>query len=678
MDKKNPRYHIKRQITKLKSKTNKFKIQDKADYVLYGKKAGSDFLITEKHWTPEVISGLQFQAETGKVPVSGGGYGGPFAGEGFDSLWFDMSEIVRPTRDGIHGREYISTQVDLGKKLRKLAFENKKLISELPKTIPIPFPVMFNSLPGQISPKIKLAVAKAAHELGTFCVLTKKDVLENKEFLDYSQNIILKIGSKPDKKDIDFFKRFRIIEITGNIQTNLSFFRDFTDQILVSVRIPASDKLAKKIIKYISADIIHIEFDIYAKDSTKRFLGEVVEEVHEDLIKRSLRNKFSLVVSGGIASAEHVPKSIIYGADAVMIDYSLLAALGCSLWADISYPCPVDEASIDIKKASMRIKNLMSSWRDQLLEILGAMGIREVKRMRGEKGRSISYKKEQKKFMSMFQKSKNLRYDPPENQNTAGDCRWTSDLIRSTIDQAIFRKIPENLNYRTGKSAGGFDRLAFRFEENDFRLKDDVNIDLSIDMNKRDNRKISMDYPIYSGGMSFGSVSLQVMLARAGAAKKLNSFVSTGEGGYPDELIPFKDNVITQVATGLFGVSEETIKRARIVEFKYAQGAKPGLGGHLLAGKVTEPVAKARESMIGKSLFSPFPFHSVYSVEDHKKHIDWIKQINPDALVMVKVSTPHDIDMVAIGSYHAGANIINIDGSYGGTGAAPDISKKNI
>jgi glutamate synthase domain-containing protein 2 len=78
------------------------------------------------------------------------------------------------------------------------------------------------------------------------------------------------------------------------------------------------------------------------------------------------------------------------------------------------------------------------------------------------------------------------------------------------------------------------------------------------------------------------------------------------------------------------------------------------------------------------SLFSPFPFHSVYSVEDHKKHIDWIKAVNAEALVSVKVSTPADIDMVAVGSYYAGAHIIQIDGGYGGTGAAPEIAKKNI
>jgi glutamate synthase domain-containing protein 2 len=168
------------------------------------------------------------------------------------------------------------------------------------------------------------------------------------------------------------------------------------------------------------------------------------------------------------------------------------------------------------------------------------------------------------------------------------------------------------------------------------------------------------------------------MLARAIAAKRLNTFTCTGEGGYPPQLLEFKDYVITQVATGMFGVREDTIQAARIVEFKYAQGAKPGLGGHLLADKVTSEVANMRESVPFTGLYSPFPFHSVYSVEDHRKHVDWIRSINPNCLVSVKVSTPIDVDMVAIGSYYANANILHIDGGYGGTGAAPEIAKKNI
>jgi glutamate synthase domain-containing protein 2 len=261
-----------------------------------------------------------------------------------------------------------------------------------------------------------------------------------------------------------------------------------------------------------------------------------------------------------------------------------------------------------------------------------------------------------------------------------GDFRWTADLIYSTWAQAGSGKPPENgLEWRVGDSGGGFDVLDFKFLEENRWLGANAAIDLSIPLNRKaEDAQIVIPIPFYGAGMSYGSISEQVMLSRAKAARVWKTYTSTGEGGYPASVVEYKDNVITQVATGMFGVREETIQYAPIVEFKYAQGAKPGLGGHLLGDKATSAVAQMRESVPWVSLFSPFPFHSVYSVEDHKKHLDWVRTVNPRALVSVKVSTPTDVDMVAVGSYYAGANIVHIDGSYGGTGAAPEIAKKNI
>jgi glutamate synthase domain-containing protein 2 len=261
-----------------------------------------------------------------------------------------------------------------------------------------------------------------------------------------------------------------------------------------------------------------------------------------------------------------------------------------------------------------------------------------------------------------------------------GDSRWTADLILGTWYQAFHKRPPQNgVEYRTGDSGGGFDQLDFKFLPNESALPPEVEVSLSIPLNCRGfDKQIDIPIPWYGAGMSFGSISEQVMLGRAHAAQRWDTFTSTGEGGYPDSLVPYKGHVITQIATGMFGVREETIQYAPIIEFKYAQGAKPGLGGHLLGDKTTVSVAKMRESVPWVSLFSPFPFHSVYSVEDHRKHIDWIKTIHPEVLVSVKVSTPTDVDMVAVGSYYAGAHILHLDGSYGGTGAAPEIAKKNI
>ena len=142
---------------------------------------------------------------------------------------------------------------------------------------------------------------------------------------------------------------------------------------------------------------------------------------------------------------------------------------------------------------------------------------------------------------------------------------------------------------------------------------------------------------------------------------------------------PYADHVITQVATGLFGVREETIQRARdrrvqVRPGRQARTGRPPAGRQEHAGRRGHARSGGRHSR----LFSPFPFHSVYSVEDHKKHLDWIAHMNPRALLSAKVSTPADVDMVAVGVYYAGAHIVHLDGSYGGTGAAPNIAKKNI
>ena len=264
---------------------------------------------------------------------------------------------------------------------------------------------------------------------------------------------------------------------------------------------------------------------------------------------------------------------------------------------------------------------------------------------------------------------------------TLGDCRWTPDLLVSNWYMAETGHAPgPHLENELGASGGGFDRLRFRFTNSlptDLR-REDISTKLLLNRRNDSRQKIAIDIPWYGGGMSFGSTNIRVLLGKARVAKAFHGFTCTGEGGYPERFVPYADHVITQVATGLFGVREETIQRARIVEFKYAQGAKPGLGGHLLGDKNTPSVAALREAVVGTSLFSPFPFHSVYSVEDHKKHLDWIAHVNPRALLSAKVSTPVDVDMVAVGIYYAGAHIVHLDGSYGGTGAAPNIAKKNI
>jgi glutamate synthase domain-containing protein 2 len=672
------RFSIIRHPSPLPNNPTKLKFHEKAGYVHPGQLGMAEYKEVDSYWTSQIISQIHYMADTGKIPVSGGGYGGKFAGTGFDGIWFDMSEIVRPTRDGIHGRETISTQINLGKKPIHLKFNGKSLKTPKMNLIKLPFPMIFTPIPYQEDNlELNLAVLKAAQHSGTIAII--QDTVFREEYLPFVSNIGIRLDRDPSDLVQENIEKFALIEIT-NIDL-LNNARELTSTTPVSLFIKPGIDVEKDSLAAVEKgiDIVHLGFDMVG-NSNAGLIPEVLRKVHLTMVDKELRNTISIISSGGIAAPEHIPKSMICGADCVGLDLALQVALGCGLWSDMSFPCPVEHDKIDVKFGAQRIVNLVGTWRDQVLEVMGAMGMREARRIRGEVGRAIWYVERQKQFASLFEKSSKSSYIEPSSELSIGDVRWPRWMLNATFEQARTGKIPKEGEYKIGKSGGGFDRLKFKFEEEDFELPDNPSVDLSLKLNRRNDgrpeRVIPM--PVFSGGMSFGSISVNVMQGRAMAAQELNSFMSTGEGGYPEEIIPFKDHVITQVATGLFGVSEASIQRAPIVEFKYAQGAKPGLGGHLLAGKVTEVVAKARESVVGSSLFSPFPFHSVYSVEDHKKHLDWISQINPEALIDVKVSTPSDVDMVAVGSYYAGAHIVNLDGSYGGTGAAPEISKKNI
>ncbi|MCD6474629.1 MAG: alpha-hydroxy-acid oxidizing protein [Anaerolineaceae bacterium] len=676
-----------------------FRMDEHDDYVKYGHMAFSQGRYGgDPHWTPQVITQTWFQAETGKIPISGAGYGGGFTGGGFDSIWLDMSEIVRPTRDGIHGREYISTVVDLGARLTRLQFnEEGGLIGEIPHQHTLPVPVIFDVQPIPIPGRVfHLARAKAASELGIFTIV-RFDMLED-DLIEYRSSVIPLLTVEA-QLDSEWAKEAPMVSLQAADEASaLDFFRAAKDALpgqTLIVRIPlnpASQDCVDSLVRA-GCSIIHLVANNQAHEfDGDRFLTDALHEIHDHLVEERFRDHLSIIVSGGIAAAEHLPKSMICGADGVAIDFVMMVALGCALWADVRHNCRVEAGKFEADWGAQRLINLVSTWRDQLLEAMGAMGIREVRRMRGELGRAMFYKDEEAMFSALFNNPTDLEIPilPALEVNAGeieGDLRWTTQLVLSTGEQARTAKPPTSgLEYRFGRSNGGFDRLRFRFElEQDMghypwneNLVDEV--DLSIQLNHRDDGRpeLVIPQPWYGGGMSFGSVSVNTMLSRVRAAERFNSFVSTGEGGYPDDLIPYQDHIITQVATGLFGVREETIQRAPIVEFKYAQGAKPGLGGHLLGEKATEAVASLRQAVAGFSLFSPFPFHSVYSVEDHKKHVDWIKTVNTRALVSVKVSTPTDVDMVAVGSYYAGANIFHIDGAYGGTGAAPEIAKKNI
>jgi glutamate synthase (NADPH/NADH) large chain len=180
-----------------------------------------------------------------------------------------------------------------------------------------------------------------------------------------------------------------------------------------------------------------------------------------------------------------------------------------------------------------------------------------------------------------------------------------------------------------------------------------------------------------SAAMSLGALSPEAHEALAIAMNRLGARSNSGEGGESKERYGNeKNSKIKQVASGRFGVTPEYLTNAEVLQIKVAQGAKPGEGGQLPGHKVNDMIAQLRYARPGVGLISPPPHHDIYSIEDLAQLIFDLKQVNPQALVSVKLVAEPGVGTIAAGVAKAYADLITISGYDGGTGASPISSVK--
>lgn len=175
-----------------------------------------------------------------------------------------------------------------------------------------------------------------------------------------------------------------------------------------------------------------------------------------------------------------------------------------------------------------------------------------------------------------------------------------------------------------------------------------------------------------SAAMSLGALSPEAHESLAVAMNELGGRSNSGEGGEdPARYGTAKRSKIKQIASGRFGVTPAYLANAEVLQIKVAQGAKPGEGGQLPGGKVNDLIATLRYSVPGVTLISPPPHHDIYSIEDLAQLIFDLKQVNPDALVSVKLVSRPGVGTIAAGVAKAYADLITISGNDGGTAASP-------
>ena len=243
----------------------------------------------DSYWSPDIISKLWYQAETGKIPVSGAGYPGPFTGPGFDSMWTDMSETVRPTRDDIHGREYISTAVDLGRTARHLSFDDNGMLEpDQYQVLDIPLPIILR-MPafGAVSWDTISGWIMAAKGLGTLMALPQEATSPVPEGSDPWVMPVLS-PKKPEVGTILEHTRMAEVPWSREVTAIVENLKEAYPRLQIAVRIPMDAKAPDRALALTEdgISIIHLEADNSGlfTDGTRGYLKDGIRSVHMKLV----------------------------------------------------------------------------------------------------------------------------------------------------------------------------------------------------------------------------------------------------------------------------------------------------------------------------------------------------------------------------------------------------------
>jgi glutamate synthase domain-containing protein 2/rubredoxin len=187
-------------------------------------------------------------------------------------------------------------------------------------------------------------------------------------------------------------------------------------------------------------------------------------------------------------------------------------------------------------------------------------------------------------------------------------------------------------------------------------------------------KPLVMATPIYISHMSFGALSREAKTALAKGSRKMQTAIGSGEGGILPESRDNAYKYIFEYVPNRYNVSEENLRAADAVEIKFGQSAKPGMGGHLPANKVTREIADVRGFPEGTDIISPAHYDDILTREQLKKKVAWLREISGGRPIGIKFAAGHIEADLAVALY-AEPDFITLDGRAGGTGASPKYIK---
>ena len=411
----------------------------------------------------------------------------------------------------------------------------------------------------------------------------------------------------------------------------------------------------------------------------------VIGKVHHYLIDAGIRLKASLIsVSGEIRDSHDVACHISYGASAV--------------WPYLALE-KVRELSIQNETLNISIEQAQENYRKSLnkglLKIMSKMGICTISSYRGSElfeiiglnseiiNNVFKFSKTRTEGYGFEHFNKNLRIYQQEERaeilnGIGGFYKHKKDAETHVTSPKTVLKLQKAV--RSGELSDWHSYLETLEGRDDVQLRDlfslpettNNNVVLEDDSLKDLYKKFTVS------SMSLGALSEEAHQALAIAINQIGGKSGSGEGGEdPERFDNEKNSKIKQIASGRFGVTPDYLASAEEFQIKMAQGSKPGEGGQLPGFKVDKHIAKLRHTVEGVTLISPPPHHDIYSIEDLAQLIYDLKTFNPDNPVSVKLVSEPGVGTIAVGVAKAGADIITIAGSDGGTGASPWISIKH-
>ena len=408
----------------------------------------------------------------------------------------------------------------------------------------------------------------------------------------------------------------------------------------------------------------------------------VTGTLHHFLIENGIRLKASLIVaSGEIRDSHDLACHISYGVSAVWPYLAL----------ENVRKLVASEQNIELSIAEAQ-ENYTKTLNKGLLKIMSKMGICTVSSYRGSELFEIIGLDEEV-IMSAFKYSKsrtegigfkaiqeNLKiYSDESSENLGGFYKYKKNAEPHITSPATVLKLQKAV--RSGDREMWSDYLETLENRADVQIRDlftlpDTSQGFDIQNKAPSIESIYKKFTVSS--MSLGALSEEAHQALAIAMNRLGAKSGSGEGGEdPLRYNTEKNSKIKQIASGRFGVTPDYLASAEEFQIKMAQGSKPGEGGQLPGFKVDSHIAKLRHTNEGITLISPPPHHDIYSIEDLAQLIYDLKTFNPNNPVNVKLVSEPGVGTIAVGVAKAGADVITIAGSDGGTGASPWTSIKH-